>query len=643
MNTPLILAGTAQTEPRPLPLSAGPLVARLEGGQLRAIRWKGVEVLRGLSFLVRTPGWGTPEPEIAGLSIHERAGAFSVRYRAVYADSADGLIAEIAFDGDARGTLLARARLVASRPFLANRAGFVVLHPLVGMAGARVTVEHASGGSRVLSLPLAISPGQPVMDLRALTHSPRPGLAVTTRFEGDVFEMEDHRNWSDASFKTYSRPIGLPYPYVIAPEQPQEQSVRVSLAEAFEGPAAGDPVPVPPAEGQSLPVFALPLDRLADADEALSHAERLAELAPARLLLRYDLAHGDRPDRLDALATLLDRLGATLELVLVIDGDDVARARAELCTLARALIAAGIAVSHVAAFAKIDERSFQPGEARPPHLSEAALAALAVEVFPASLRVGGTPAFFTELNRKRPDPALFDAIGFATTPVVHAADDASVMETLDSLPHILHSARMLAGGRPLAIGPVGIGARLNPYGPAPADNPPDARIGMAARDPRQRGLFAAAWHVGYLVRIAPFGIERLAFGAPTGPFGLLSTPQAYPRPLWDTLPEGAAYPLFFVARWMARLAGARLRAAETTGGVARLTAARDGRVFLLAANLTAAPAEIAVGHGSRGLVLDAESALALARRPDRAERLAPLPARLALGPYAVLFAEGDDA
>ncbi len=27
--------------------------------------------------------------------------------------------------------------------------------------------------------------------------------------------MEDHRNWSDASFKTYVRPLALPWPYTL--------------------------------------------------------------------------------------------------------------------------------------------------------------------------------------------------------------------------------------------------------------------------------------------------------------------------------------------------------------------------------------------------------------------------------------------
>ena len=31
-------------------------------------------------------------------------------------------------------------------------------------------------------------------------------------FHGDIFETEDQRNWTDASYKTYSTPISIPYP-----------------------------------------------------------------------------------------------------------------------------------------------------------------------------------------------------------------------------------------------------------------------------------------------------------------------------------------------------------------------------------------------------------------------------------------------
>ena len=41
-------------------------------------------------------------------------------------------------------------------------------------------------------------------------------MRVACRMEGDAFEMEDQRNWMDASYKTYVRPLALPWPYTIA-------------------------------------------------------------------------------------------------------------------------------------------------------------------------------------------------------------------------------------------------------------------------------------------------------------------------------------------------------------------------------------------------------------------------------------------
>ena len=56
-----------------------------------------------------------------------------------------------------------------------------------------------------------------------------PGLEATVRFAGDTWEMEDHRNWTDASFKTYVRPLALPWPYTLPAGEAVTQSVTVTL------------------------------------------------------------------------------------------------------------------------------------------------------------------------------------------------------------------------------------------------------------------------------------------------------------------------------------------------------------------------------------------------------------------------------
>ena len=40
----------------------------------------------------------------------------------------------------------------------------------------------------------------------------RDDVELELLFEGDLFEMEDQRNWTDASFKTYCTPAGARLP-----------------------------------------------------------------------------------------------------------------------------------------------------------------------------------------------------------------------------------------------------------------------------------------------------------------------------------------------------------------------------------------------------------------------------------------------
>src|SRR5690606_36235604 len=140
--------------------------------------------------------------------------------------------------------------------------------------------------------------------------------------------------------------------------------------------------------------------------------------------------------------------------------------------------------------------------------------------FPGLAVGGGTPSTFTELNRNRPDPAMFDWISHTTQALVHAADDVSVMETLETLPWIFRSVRALIGGRPYRVGPSAIGLRWNPYGASTFPNPDSRRVPMARSDPRQRALFGAAWMLGYAAHAARAGVDALVLGAAAGPFGL---------------------------------------------------------------------------------------------------------------------------
>src|SRR5262245_8079515 len=191
------LYGTREREPESRILTAGPLSVTLQDGNLRTLRFQGHEVLRAVSFLVRDKDWGTCVAQISDLAVAVRPDGFSIHYHARFtAPDGANLDCSIAICGKPDGLHFA-ADCISDADFETARAGFAVLHPVSGVAGEPVEVTHADGRTEQARWPESIDPWQPFKEISAITHGVAPGITATTRFEGDVFEMEDQRNWTD--------------------------------------------------------------------------------------------------------------------------------------------------------------------------------------------------------------------------------------------------------------------------------------------------------------------------------------------------------------------------------------------------------------------------------------------------------------
>lgn len=201
----------------------------LDSGALRYIRYRGVEVLRGVAFLVRDKNWGTYGPVIDNLNVRQGRDDFRVSYTATCGDAEQAIRYEAEIEATARGTVRFVARGTPPDDFITNRTGFVVLHPLVGVVGEPVEIVHTSGKKNKARFPKFISPEQPVFDIRSLKHDVMPGVTATVVMEGNKFEMEDHRNWMDASYKTYVRSLLDPWPYTLKKDESFTQSVNITI------------------------------------------------------------------------------------------------------------------------------------------------------------------------------------------------------------------------------------------------------------------------------------------------------------------------------------------------------------------------------------------------------------------------------
>ena len=131
----------------------------------------------------------------------------------------------------------------AQNSFLRNRIGLCTLHPIVECAGKACRVQHSDGSWEEGTFPLFISPHQPFKDIRALSWNPSERVHADIQFEGEVFEMEDQRNWTDASFKTYSTPLELPFPVELARRRRDSTSALFSpwLRRSRLSPPGGTP------------------------------------------------------------------------------------------------------------------------------------------------------------------------------------------------------------------------------------------------------------------------------------------------------------------------------------------------------------------------------------------------------------------
>lgn len=90
---------------------------------------------------------GTPAAQISNLEVTENPNNFRITYDALYGSVATGVQVNITLEGTASGHLTAKGVIQATAPFETNRTGFVVLHPLAGVVGTEIDVQHASGAS----------------------------------------------------------------------------------------------------------------------------------------------------------------------------------------------------------------------------------------------------------------------------------------------------------------------------------------------------------------------------------------------------------------------------------------------------------------------------------------------------------------
>lgn len=542
LNQNLLLYGHEELPPRPLPLQAGPLTMIFEpdNGFLRYIRLGDHEVVRNIYGVVRDQNWNTIAWKVSNLKANVQNDSFDITFevecrgrevhyvwKGAVRGRADGQIS-FTFDGEAKSN------------FLRNRIGLCVLHPIQECAGKAVTLEHTNGTKEQTSFPKQIAPLQPLCDVRSITQEVAAGVRAEIRFEGEVFETEDQRNYGDASFKTYSTPQDLPKPVAIKPGDRVNHKVTITLI----NPEQRKVLPVNQGRGAQLsisttPVLARPAlgVRMAKHGRPLSdiEAERIRALRLSHLRGDVTFSHDWRQELRSASAQAT-QLRLPLQCAVHLGADPEAELTAFVGEMdsVRPNVSLWIVYQHGHGMV-------------PPEVAQLARRKLANHGAQILIGAGITP-YFVEFNRNRPPTDSTALPCYPDNPQVHLRDPRTMIENIANILERTESASAITPQQ-VVVSPI----TLRPWHKVPT-GPDDAVDGQlpADVDPRQMSLFGAAWALAHISQLAlsPH-VHSATYFETTGWRGLMETETGSALPEKFFSIPGSVFPVYHVFAAMA--------------------------------------------------------------------------------------------
>ncbi|MFC5409685.1 hypothetical protein ACFPMF_10220 [Larkinella bovis] len=636
-STSLIRYGLNEPLPEPRILRAGPLTMLYDRGFLRYIRLGDHEVLRMMYHAIRDHNWATATHTITDEFIEQQDDSFHIRYTCECRNETIQFRWQCELVGEPDGTIQFNIDGEALTEFRRNRAGFCILHPIPECNGQACTLTHPDGSQSVATFPEAISPHQPFFNIREMQWPTVNGGSAVLWFVGDVFETEDQRNWTDASYKTYCTPLAKPFPVTLRPGDTVQQSVELRLV----GP---DALPLTAQSTASETVVSVESSTLVLPAIGLGSNAKPLTTSAVDLLREGGFQHlrvevnFQQPDWIDELQKGIEdatRLGINLELVLLFNQ----LANFELYTFLKQPIDPDL-VASVLILSNYTKTT-------PTSLIDQVVSPLR-QAFPKVPIGAGTNVFFVAVNRETPALDAVDFIGYSVSPQAHAVDCLTVMENTAAQSDTVRDARRWIPD--VHVSPVTLRPRFNPD--ATGDEPVSDSVQMPfSTDPRQMALFGAAWTVASLKNLMQAGARSLTYYETIGEQGILQgdSPSAYPN---EFLAEaGMVFPMYWVFRTVNRFRAGRVipTVSQRPLQVEAMCLENDGKTALILANLTdeVQPVSVPVRQAVFQRTIDETTFARACFSPATfwEETGQPIPAngdenlRFSLKPYATVFLE----
>ena len=513
-------------------VSSGPLEVTYEPGLIRNIRIGGFEVLRMVYFALRDHNWGTLTPIMKNHSIKKSKDSFNISLECHYNERGIKFVTYAKISGDKTGKIIFLLEGKALTDFKTNRIGFCVLHPIIECRGKLCEITTPEGAKENMTFPELISPHQPSCNISQMSWYVDKIGKATISFEGDIFEMEYQRNWTDDSYKTYCRPLELPFPYLLKKGEKVQQKITFSVSQKN--------IVINKNEDEYYLKFKSREElRLPEVGIGKSSLRSNLSASEIELLRRinfdfyeFDLEFNSnwQSELNQAIKEAVD-LGSSLSLKIHFSTTDKKR----ISLLSDFL---NDRKSLISSILILNKNSIVPSNAFIEEISKR----LRLD-FPNSRIGAGTVGFFADINRNRIGIENVDFISYSINPQVHAFDNLSLIENLHGQGETVRTAISFAGGKEIHIKPVSLRMQVNP---AATSEEGSSKSQLEKIDPRQMSLFGADWTLGSLKNLTQSGASSMTFYETIGEKGIIQGNHDPINP--DSFPSGknAIFPMFYV-------------------------------------------------------------------------------------------------
>ena len=527
-------------------IKAGPLSLFYEAGDLRYIKINEKEIVRRVYVAVRDHNWDTIIPAISNIQINSSIDSFKITYDVKHIQNDVNFIWKAEIVGKSDGSIRFNMFGEALTTFWRNRIGFCILLPM-DYAGSKTQINHVDGTVEESVFPKYIapqliiegkpSPVEPFSNMRGLMLNITPQMMAELHFDGDIFEMEDQRNWTDASFKIYSTPLKYPSPVEIKTGTKISQTFSLNLKKQ-------DQIYISSKEEKEI-TFSIEKNILSSLpniglDEA-SHdypldqqeIERLKDLNLSHQRINLYLSNPNYKVKLRQLSKDANKLDINLEVALFLSNN----AEAELIEFIEILEEIKPRITTWLIF---HENEISTSE------KWILLCRKYLKEYNHNIEIGsGTNVFFADLNRSNISSEIIDFVSYSINPQVHAFDNLSLIEYLAAQGKTIESAKKLFNNKPIAVTPITFKMRFNPNASKQDEEIKSDQLPSQV-DERQMSLFGAGWTLGSLKYLCESCPQSLTYYETTGWRGVMETKHGSPVSKLFNLLKGKVFPLYHV-------------------------------------------------------------------------------------------------